>query len=335
MLSNRNVLAAIDSISSYLNLNANDIILSVLPLHFDYGLYQMLLAFNLGATLVLEKNLLFPNVVAHHISKYKATVLPCVPLMAQLFHLSAQRYQFDFSSLRIVTNTGEHLSLAHIQKIKNIFPSVEIFSMYGLTECKRCSYVPPHMLDKKYESIGIPMSNLEMWIQDENGNRLPANQEGNLVIAGPTIMMGYWKNPAETEKKIQTDIFGKRILISGDRATMDEDGYFYFKGRNDFLVKYKGAKLNYFEYVKKLSAISGIDRSYIFLNQTHDDQELIVCVEMNVSNKNKDALKTNIFSHFPSTQKPCHIYFTHQFPSLSNGKLDKHQLEKKAITVCI
>ncbi len=338
MLSHRNVLAAVDSISHYLSLESSDIILSVLPLHFDYGLYQMLLCFSLGATLVLEKNFLFPNIISKKINQYCVTVLPCIPLMVQLLYISCERYLFNFPTVRMVTNTGENLSAHHIKKLKKLFPTARIFSMYGLTECKRCSYVPPDHLDEKLESIGIPMLNIEMWIQDSDGNILESNKEGELVISGPTVMLGYWKNISETNKKININKSGKRILMTGDRAIVDDDGYFYFKGRNDFIVKFKGTKLNCLHYTKILSKITFINRSYIFLSKSNfEDQKLIVCVEVDSFCDHIDNLRKLIFSYFPSIQKPDYVYFIDQFPSLSNGKMNKHLLEKKASEniVCI
>lgn len=327
MLSHRNILAAVDSIHAYLELTQDDVTLSVLPMHFDYGLYQMLLTFSIGATLVLEKNCFFPNLVAHQIEKYQATVLPCVPLLVQLFYLSAKKYEYCFSSIRMVTNTGENLSINHIHKIKKLFPNAVIFSMYGLTECKRCSYVPPTMLDKKSESIGIAMPNLEMWVQDAMGKRAAPGVEGELVISGPTVMQGYWKNEAATSEKIKIQENGKRVLLSGDRVVMDEDGYFYFKGRKDFMIKFKGAKLNMFDYVKKISSLAAVERCYIFLDQFSDDPRLIICIEC-LSLDNTNDLKKSIYQFFSQAQKPDEIYFTDRFPSLSNGKLDKHALEK-------
>ncbi|MCX7124685.1 MAG: class I adenylate-forming enzyme family protein [Gammaproteobacteria bacterium] len=328
MLSHYNVISAIQSINTYLELNGNDIVFSVLPLHFDYGLYQMLLCFNLGATLILEKNFLFPTISANKIAYHKATILPCVPLIIQLFYLLAKRFSYDFSSLRLITNTGENLSKSHIEKLKFLFPGAKLFSMYGLTECKRCSYVPSEMLDKKSESIGIPMPNLGMWVQDKKGNKVEAGIEGELVVSGPTVMLGYWKDTEETEKKIQINSVGKRILLTGDRVIMDAEGYFYFKGRSDFIVKYKGAKLNVYDYVMKLSIISEITRSYLFLN---DNKELIVCVELEDIKNKSDQLLLSIRSHFPEIQKPDYIYFTDHFSSLSNGKIDKNGLEKIAM----
>ena len=330
MLSHRNVLSAIESIQGYLSLNKSDTILSVLPVHFDYGLYQMLIAFSLGATLVLEKTSLFPVRYAHKISRYQATVLPCVPFLAQLFYELSQHYSYDFSTIRMVTNTGENLPRSHIEKLKKIFPSAQIFSMYGLTECKRCSYVPASMLDKKFDSIGIPMPNLEMWVQDQNGNRLENNIEGDLMIAGPTVMLGYWKNPHATSEKIIINAFGKRILKTGDRAVMDHEGYFYFKGRNDSEQKYKGIKIDCQNYVAKLNTIEAIERSYLFLDSQLDNNKLIVCAETNKKNYH-DKLKLLIRSQFLKSQKPDHIFITTHFPLLSNGKIDKNTLEKNAL----
>lgn len=331
MLSHRNVICAIESISAYLELQSSDVILSVLPMHFDYGLYQILLSFSVGATVVLENSMLFPNLVAQKIENYKVTVLPCVPFMVQLFYLSSERYQFDFSSLRIVTNTGENLSTGHIKKIQFVFPSARIFSMFGLTECKRCSYVPPDKLIAKAESIGISMPNLEMWVQDENGNRVGPNIQGELVISGPTVMMGYWNNPAATAQKIVVDQSGKRLLKSGDTVVMDNDGYFYFKGRGDAVLKYKGVKLNCVDITKKLNVLNNINRSYLFIDQTDHAKKLIVCVEVDKKQSSYDQLIISVNLQFSSIQKPDHIYLTDRFPSLSNGKLDVHALEKIAI----
>lgn len=329
MLSHRNVIAAVESINGYLKLQSSDVILSVLPMHFDYGLYQILLSFSVGATVVLENSMLFPQVIAQKIVKYKVTVLPCVPHIVQLFYLSSQRYLFDFSSIRMVTNTGENLSIGHIKKIQSLFPLAHIFSMYGLTECKRCSYVPPEMLETKFDSIGIAIPNLEMWVQDSDGNRLGPNVAGELVVSGPTVMIGYWNNPAETALKIFVDPTGKRVLRSGDTVVMDNDGYFYFKGRGDAVLKYKGSKLSCVDMIKKINMLENVNRSYLFVN--HDDavdKELIICIEVDIRKSNYDQLMLAINSQFSSIQKPDHIYITDRFPSLSNGKLDVKTLKQ-------
>jgi acyl-coenzyme A synthetase/AMP-(fatty) acid ligase len=202
--------------------------------------------------------------------------------------------------------------------------------MYGLTECKRCSYVPPHKLHEKSDSIGIPMPNLSMWIQDAVGNRVGANIEGELVVSGPSVMMGYWRDEVGTAKKIRFDSLGNKILLSGDQAVMDNDGYFYFKGRKDNFVKFNGSKLDCHEHVKKVIRIKGVNRAHLFLSVVDDLNQLIVCIELDSVSLEEDRIKKEIQSVFSLLQKPRYFYLMDQFPVLSNGKLDKRSLEKLA-----
>lgn len=331
MLSHRNVLSALASIMDYLGLVNHDVILSVLPMHFDYGLYQMLLAFYAKATLLLEKNAFLPQVILHHIQQHHVTVLPCVPLLVQLLTIAQQQYPKNTISIRLITNTGEHLSYAHIQKLNQLFPAATLFSMFGLTECKRCSYVPPHQLSKKYQSIGIPIPNLSMWIENELGHVVEPGCEGELMISGPTVMLGYWKNDEETKKKIRVTTNGKRILMTGDRAVMDDEGYFYFRGRRDTILKLHGIKLNCHEHVQKIMCIRGVSRAYLFLNNVQDFNELIACIELENNFVPSDAFKKTLCAQFHASQQPRVFYFTPQFPILSNGKVNKHVLEKQAL----
>lgn len=331
MLSHRNVLSAVEAIICYLDIVSDDVILSVLPMHFDYGLYQMLLAFYAKATLILEKNALLPPVILHNINRYHVTVLPCIPFIVQLLVVANKMRKMAVNFIRLVTNTGEYLSQNHIQKLQHLFPKAAIFSMFGLTECKRCSYVPPHELSRKSESIGIPMFNLSMWIEDEQGNMQGPDCEGWLVISGPTVMMGYWKNPEETNKKIRVMPDGQKILITGDRAVMDKDGYFYFRGRSDHVIKFHGMKLNCHDTAKKMMQIDGVNRAYLFLNTPENSNELIVCIELEKNVELSDSFKKALYQPFHTLQHPRYFYFSYDFPMLSNGKLNKHELERQAI----
>lgn len=325
VLSHRNVCSAIESIQSYLKLHYRDIILSVLPLHFDYGLYQVFLSVHNAATLILHKNALIPQKIITDIEKYKVTIFPAVPFLIQLIDIVNKQLLSDLSTIRLVTNTGEHLTPKHIAMVYEIFTNANLFSMYGLTECKRCSYVPPEKLSEKNGSIGIPMPNLEMILVNDRECRIEtAEEEGDLWISGPTVMQYYWGDEKSTANKIRV-LGNKRYLITGDRAYFDRDGYFYFKGRKDAQLKFKGEKFFSEVYLKKLRSLSFISRAHIFLNGT----KLIVCLES--SEKLTLDQRQTVFKVFPNTQKPNEIYSAHSFPALSNGKLAFKQLEAEAI----
>ena len=155
MLTHRNMLAAATSIAAYLEITEDEVILGVLPLAFDYGLYQMIMAFKVGARLVLERSFAFPAQVLKLVVDEGVTGFPGVPTMFATMCEMKHLKDFDFSRIRYVTNTAAALHVNHILMLKGIFPKARIYSMYGLTECKRCTYLPPKDLDRKPTSVGI------------------------------------------------------------------------------------------------------------------------------------------------------------------------------------
>lgn len=204
-----NVLAAARSISTYLENVEEDIILCALPLSFDYGLYQVLMTFLFGGAIVLEKSFVFPYKVLERLVAEKATGFPLVPTMAALLLQMDDLSTFDFSSLRYISNTAAALPPAHIKKLTECFPDARIYSMYGLTECKRVSYLPPEEIRRRPGSVGIAMPNEEVFIVDENGNEVAPGEIGELVIRGSNVMQGYWNDPETTQRVYRPGRFPK------------------------------------------------------------------------------------------------------------------------------
>jgi amino acid adenylation domain-containing protein len=259
MLTHRNMLAAATSITSYLENVEDDVILGVLPLSFDYGLYQMIMAFRMGARLVLERSFAYPAQVLNAMVAEGVTGFPGVPTIFAILGEMKSLREYDFGMLRYVTNTAAALPVKHIRMLRELFPKAKIFSMYGLTECKRCSYLPPEDLDRKPTSVGIAIPNTEMWIVDENDQRLGPNQVGQLVIRGATVMRGYWEKPGETAKKLRPGpLPGEAVLYTGDYCRLDEEGYLTFVGRMDDVIKSRGEKVAPQEVESALVNISGV-----------------------------------------------------------------------------
>jgi long-chain acyl-CoA synthetase len=245
MMTHLNMISACTSITTYLENTSSDIILDVLPLSFDYGLYQVLMAFKIGGTVVLEKTFLYPFDIVKTIIREKVTGFPGVPtifaLLLQLDHLK----DYDFSHLRYITNTAATLPVSHVKKLRKVFPHTKIYLMYGLTECKRVSYLPPEEVDRRPDSVGRGMPNEEVYIVDEQGERIKPGEIGELVVRGSNVMRGYWELPEETDKILKPGKYpGERVLYTGDLFRMDEKGYLYFVARKDDIIKTRGEKVS-------------------------------------------------------------------------------------------
>jgi acyl-CoA synthetase (AMP-forming)/AMP-acid ligase II len=259
MLTHRNMISAGRSVSTYLRMQEDDVVLDVLPLSFDYGLYQVIMSYRVGARLVLERSFTYPAQVLKTMVEEKVTGFPGVPTIFAILGELKNLHEYDFSTIRYVTNTAAALPVKHIEMLLKLFPQARVYSMYGLTECKRCTYLPPEDIHRKMTSVGIAIPNTELWIVDENDNRVGAGVVGQLVIRGATVMRGYWEKPEQTAKKLKPGpLPGEMVLYTGDYCKLDEDGYLYFVGRMDDVIKSRGEKVAPKEVENVLVHIPGV-----------------------------------------------------------------------------
>ena len=258
MVTHLNIVSAATSITTYLESTADDVVINTLPLAFDYGLYQLLMTFKVGGTLVLHDSFAFPTVVIEKIIQEGVTGFPIVPTVSALL-LQMDLSKYKFPKLRYITNTAAALPVEHIRKLRALFPQAKLYSMYGLTECKRVSYLPPEQLDLRPSSVGKGMPNEEVYVVDENGNRVAPGVVGELVIRGANVMKGYWELPEETDRCLKAGpLPGEKVLYSGDLFRADEEGYLYFVGRKDDIIKTRGEKVSPREVEDVLYALEGI-----------------------------------------------------------------------------
>jgi acyl-CoA synthetase (AMP-forming)/AMP-acid ligase II len=201
------------------------------------------MAFQTGATVVLERSFAFPVKALEVLARERVTVFPGVPTIFSLLMQLKTLADHPLPDLRLLTNTAAALSETHIRQLRGLFPQAQLFSMYGLTECKRVTYLPPDQLDIRPTSVGRGMPNEEVWLVDETGQRLPNGRVGELVIRGSNVMRGYWEKPQETAKRLRPGpIPGEVILHSGDIFRTDSEGYLYFVSRTDDVIKSRGEK---------------------------------------------------------------------------------------------
>ena len=166
-LTHQNMAFAADSIIEYLEMSESDRVLCVLPLSFDYGLFQLLMCVRVGATLVLEPGFTFPGRVVQLLEDQNITGLPGVPTIFQVLTALRGLAERELPHLRYLSNTGAALPAESIEAIRKTFPRARLYSMYGLTECKRVSYLPPEQLDERITSVGIAIPGTEVWIEDD------------------------------------------------------------------------------------------------------------------------------------------------------------------------
>jgi amino acid adenylation domain-containing protein len=329
MLTHRNMLTATGSISSYLEVREDEVILNVLPMAFDYGLYQMIMAFRQGARLVLERSFAYPAQVIERMNAEGVTGFPGVPpIFAILAEMATLRTQ-DFSCIRYVTNTTAALPPKHILVLKELFPRARIYSMYGLTECKRCTYLPPEDLDRKPGSVGIAIPNTEMWIVDDFGHKVPPDTIGQLVIRGATVMKGYWEKPEATARMLKPGpIPGEMVLYTGDYCRMDDEGYLYFIGRGDDMFKSGGEKVAPKEIEAVLYDIPGVREAAVI--GVPDDVlgraiKAYVVLERGATLSERDV-KRHCREKLETFFVPRHVKFVDELPRTDTGKIKKTAL---------
>lgn len=330
MLTHLNIVSAANSIISYLENRHDDIILNVLPLAFDYGLYQILKGIKIGGTVVLEKSFAYPHAVLNKIAQEKVTGFPLVPTMAALL-LEMDLHKYDFSSLRYLTNTGAMLPTQHIVQLRKIFPQAKLFSMYGLTECKRVSYLPPEQLDIRPASVGRGMPNQEIYLVDEQGRKLGPGSTGELVVRGSHVMKGYWGLPEETARVLRPGGLwaDEKVLHTGDVFNMDEEGYLYFVGRVDDIIKTRGKKVSPREIENMLHGIDAVAQAAVVgIPDPILGQAIKAVVRLKAGARlDERAIMQMCAERLEDYMVPKKVEIVRQFPLNEHGKIDKSKLQ--------
>jgi amino acid adenylation domain-containing protein len=328
MLTHLNMVSAATSITTYLENRHDDIVLNVLPLSFDYGLYQVLMAFKFGGTVVLERGFTYPHAVLETVVRERVTGLPLVPTMLAIL-LQMDLTKYDFSLLRYVTNTAAALPVEHIRQLRQLLPHVTIYSMYGLTECKRVSYLPPDQIDIRPASVGRGMPNEEVYVVDDQGRRLGAGEVGELVVRGANVMKGYWELPVETDQRLKPGPLPNEMqLHTGDLFRADDEGYLYFVGRKDDIIKSRGEKVAPREVENVLcnhpavaeAAVIGIPD--LILGQLI---KAVVTLRPNTDATERDLLR-HCAAHLEDFMVPQVVEIRESMPKTGNGKINKREL---------
>lgn len=330
MMTHRNMVFAARSITRYLQARRDDVVLSVLPLAFDYGLYQLLMSVMVGATLVLEKSFAFPQRVLPLLAQEQVTGFPLVPTMAAML-LQLRRFDPDWArSVRYLTNTAAALPPSHIARLQQLFPQAQVYSMYGVTESKRCTWLPPKELARRPDSVGIAIPGTQVWVVDEQGQRVAANEVGELVVRGGHVMKGYWRNPQASDAVLKPGRYPwERVLHTGDLFRIDGDGFCYFVGRKDDIIKSRGEKVSPKEIENTLYALPGVVAAAV-VGVPHEilgrSLRAIVVIADDVSLGEREIV-AHCRAHLEEFMVPREIEFRSDLPRTNTGKIRRAELQ--------
>ena len=332
MLSNGNLVSGARSVAEYLENTAGDRLLSLLPFSFDYGLSQLTTMFSVGGTVVLQKvNMpaeIVKSLAEQSITGFAAVPAVWVPLVRFLVDVPKK-----LPDLRFVTNSGGKIPDDILDRMPDMFPGVRIFLMYGLTEAFRSTYLPPELFEQKKGSIGRAIPNVETYVVDPEIGVCGPGQQGELVHRGDLICQGYWNDPAATAEiikpcpQLQHLIGDEKVLYTGDLVRIDEDGFYWFAGRKDMLIKCSGYRISPTE-VEEVVFASGLVNEVVAFGTP--DEMLGQTVEIAVTLANSDPLdRQAIMDHcrgnMPLYMVPRRIHHWpgEGLPRTGNGKPDR------------
>lgn len=337
MLSHSNILSGAFIVSDYLNLKENDIIISVLPFSFDYGLNQLISTLYVGGCLVIQRSVL-PADICSTLLKENVTGMGCVPMLWQ--QLAGDRSPFvkiKFPHLRYITNTGGKMPENITRLFRSVHPQLQIYLMFGLTEAFRSTYMPPDQVDVRPSSIGKAIPNVELLVVNEKGVECEAGEIGELVHRGANIAMGYWRDPNATAERFRPAPFQLEkggypeiAVYSGDFVKRDEEGYLYFVGRKDQMMKSHGMRVSPEEIEEPLLTSNLITHAVVFADQRKGGEGTIVAAVVPRDSATFKEKELTLFcrKELPEYLRPGIIWTLEHFPQTSSGKPDRVALKE-------
>jgi len=318
------IIFALDAIHQELGYNDSDRVLGLLPLAFDYGLYQVLLALKAHAVVILEDGLQHPHRIPRLLAEQSISVFPALPSIFGSL-LRARWLATEQRTLRLLTSTGESFPPAMVDQLRSCFPTARVAPMYGLTECKRVSIQGVDVPNSARYSVGRALPGTTAWVGDGLGRPMPPGEEGELFVRGPHLMTGYWRNAAATTVRYQ-DIGGERTLRSGDIFQMDEAGYLTFVRREGGFLKAKGQRFSPAEIEASLVTLPEVSAAVAvgYINPDGEDSVAMFVVGDAIA---EARVRQHCARHLQRAAMPTLIHILDEpLPSNGNGKYDRRAL---------
>jgi acyl-CoA synthetase (AMP-forming)/AMP-acid ligase II len=319
MLSHRNLVSNVRSIITYLELHAEDRLAMVLPYYYVYGNSVLHTHLAVGGSIVHAGTVAFPIRVLQAISDEHCTGLSGVPSTFTSLLRVRDPGAFDLSSLRYLTQAGGPMTPEVTRRVRAAFPDSKLFVMYGQTEASaRLTYLPPHDLDRKIGSVGVPIAGVALSVVDELGEPVPSGTVGEIVASGPNVMVGYLGDPVATGRVLR-----RGVLHTGDMGYLDEDGYLYISGRNSDMISSGGHRIGPQEIENVVSALPGVTECAVVGVEDEMLGQRIVAFVVLRSRESVDSrlIQRACLAKLPRFKVPSEVRVVAELPHSDRGKL--------------
>lgn len=346
VISHRNLIDSARVVSQYLDLKEDDVISGLLIFNLDYGLNQIFCSLYKHATLALHRFIL-PEDFFNHIINDKVTVLPLMPVnISQMFEDGMQRIPSPelFDHLRIITSSGGNVTEKMVKDCKQTYRNAKFFSMHGLTEAFRSTYLDPEQIQIRPDSIGKAIPDVELYVMNEEGKECGVREVGELIHRGGYIYRGFWNAPEQNAERFKSveilkdvinlegQLTDETVVATGDYVYKDEEGYLYFVSRHDDMIKTRGFRVSPYEVESVVAKnIPQIDQCAVFGLENEQIEEEIVMVYSAVSEIASEEIIFELKKHLASYMIPARIVYKRSLPLVQSdkNKINKDQLKRE------
>jgi acyl-coenzyme A synthetase/AMP-(fatty) acid ligase len=348
VITHKNLTDGARVVTKYLDLKEDDIIAGLLTFNLDYGLNQIFCTLYKKATLAIHKFML-PGDFFNFLINDQISVLPLMPIhITQMFDEDPHKIPSSehLKQVRIITSSGGNITALMLKNISTYFKDAQFFSMHGLTEAFRSAYLDPKQIHIRPNSIGKAIPDVELFVIDEEGNECAPREIGELIHRGTCIYRGYWNSPQETAQRFASiDILNKVLPLegklsdeivvrSGDYVYKDEEGYIYFVGRKDDMIKTQGYRVSPYEIERVVyDNIASITECAVFSAANEEIEEEIVLVYNAQCELSKNEIIFELKKHLPNYMIPAQVIYKKEMPlkSLHDKVIDKTVLKKEIL----
>ena len=348
VISHRNLIDSARVVSQYLNLEESDVISGILIFNLDYGLNQLFCTLYKRATLALHRFILAGDFYNHVIND-NVTVIPLMPInITSMFDEDEHKLPSAelLSKVRVLTSSGGNVTNKMLKNLDKFFPDAKFYSMHGLTEAFRSTYLEPSQIWIRPDSIGKAIPDVELYVINEEGKECKTREVGELIHRGGYIYKGFWNAPEQTEERFKSiqilkdvinlegQLTDETVIATGDYVYKDEEGYFYFVSRRDDMIKTRGFRVSPFEIESVVAKnIPTIEQCAVFSIDNEEIEEEIVMV---YSSRAEIAPKEIIFElkkHLASYMIPSKIIYRKSLPLVPSdkSKINKDELKQEIL----